>query len=86
MDLAKLLTYLETSPKGFKLNGKTGSNFYEKDINQRFGWFVSHVENNGKEYIAVTNFRDNARSSGEGFGGTQAKEITKTILSDMGLW
>lgn len=86
MELAKSLTFLETSPRGFKLYGKTGSNFFEKDLNVRFGWFVSHVVKDDKKYIAITNFSDNTHSSGEGFGGMQAKEITKAILADQGLW
>ena len=85
-DLTKEITYLETSPKGYKLNGKTGSNFVAKESNVRFGWFISHLEKDGQEYITVANFMDESKSDSKLFGGAEAKEITKTILADLGLW
>lgn len=86
MELTKNITYLETSPKGFRLSGKTGSNFF--DINQtiHFGWFVSHLVKDDQEYIAVTNISDLKPSHSKFFGGFRAKEITKTILTNEGLW
>jgi Beta-lactamase class D len=86
MDLTKEITYLETSTNGFKMNGKTGSNFVAKEKGIRFGWFISHIEKGQQEYIAVTNFSDDTKSDSQQFGGAQAKEITKTILKDQGLW
>jgi beta-lactamase class D len=84
--LTRDITYLETSPKGFKLNGKTGSNFYDKKNNIRLGWFIAHLEGHGKEYIAVTNFSDLKPSAEKEWGGLKSKEITKAILNDLGLW
>ena len=79
------ITYLETSPSGFKLNGKTGSNFYN-DNKRRVGWFVAHIQKEEKEYIAVTNFTDDIPPGEKTSAGIKAKEITKQILSEQGLW
>ena len=84
MQITKYITYLETSPNGFKLNGKTGSNVYADK--RRLGWFVAHIDNGSKEYIAVTNFSDRLPTDETSSGGPKAKEITKKILADEGLW
>lgn len=86
MQLTRNITYLETSPKGFKLNGKTGSNFYDKARKQHLGWFISHIQNGDQEYLAVTNISDLAPVETKGYGGIRAKEITKKILAEQGLW
>jgi beta-lactamase class D len=84
------LTFLETSPHGFKLNGKTGSNYYDHDYQKEkrlgFGWFVSHLEKGDQEYIAVANLSDLTPTDQKQYGGLRAKQITKKILMDEGLW
>jgi beta-lactamase class D len=82
----KKITYLETSPLGYRLSGKTGSNFFKADAKKRLGWFIGHLQNNDKEYIVVTNFTDKSTPTEEGYGGMKAKEITKQILKDQGIW
>ncbi|MFA5259847.1 MAG: penicillin-binding transpeptidase domain-containing protein [Candidatus Omnitrophota bacterium] len=86
VQITKDITYLETSPKGFRLNGKTGSNFYNRNMTVRLGWFVAHIDNGVQEYIAVTNFSDIFPAGETSPGGGKAKEITKKILSDQDLW
>jgi beta-lactamase class D len=86
VQMAKDITYLEISPKGFRLNGKTGSNYYSDNAKKRLGWFIAHIENGDKEYVAVTNFSDLAPNIENSYGGVRAKEITKKILNDSGLW
>lgn len=86
IQLTKEITFLETSPKGFRLSGKTGSSFYDKDRKVALGWFVSHLEKEDKEYLAVTNFRDLEPFPEKSYGGLRAKEVTKQILTDQGLW
>lgn len=86
MDITKKITYLETSPKGYKLSGKTGSNFYDETRTRHLGWFISHLQKGNEEYIAVINFRDMLPSKEEGYGGPKAKAIEKKILEDSGLW
>ena len=86
MALTRQISYLETSPSGFKLSGKTGSNFYDKARKVQLGWFISHVSKGDKEYIAVTNLSDLGPIETDQFGGSRAKEITKNILKSEGLW
>ncbi|MEI8010934.1 MAG: penicillin-binding transpeptidase domain-containing protein [Candidatus Omnitrophota bacterium] len=86
MTMTKDITYLETSPKGFRLSGKTGSNSYDSNMKIRIGWFVAHIDNGTKEYIAVANFTDRLPTDETSSGGPKAKEITKKILDDQGLW
>jgi beta-lactamase class D len=86
MELTRNITYLETSPNGFKLSGKTGSNGYDAERKIQFGWFIAHVTNGEKEYIAVTNISDLKPIETKSFGGPRAKDITRQILADEGLW
>jgi beta-lactamase class D len=86
MRLTRELIYLETSPKGFRLSGKTGSNFYGTEQKMRLGWFIAHIANGDQEYIAVTNISDKAPAGPPTYSGAKAKEITKQILTDLGLW
>lgn len=84
--ITRELTYLELSPKRFQLYGKTGSNYYDKASNSQLGWFISRLSNGESEYIAVTNLSDLAPYKGDSFGGPRAREITKNILAELGLW
>lgn len=86
MALTRQIAYLETSPNGFKLSGKTGSNFYDKARKVQFGWFISHISKGNKEYIAVTNLSDLVPVETDLFGGYRAKQITKNMLQAEGLW
>lgn len=86
MQLARDITYIETSPNGFKLNGKTGSNFHDTQKKVHLGWFISHVQKADQEYLAVANFSDLSPFENKGYGGLRVREITKKILSDNGLW
>jgi beta-lactamase class D len=86
IDLTKDLTYIETSPNGFKFSGKTGSNFYDEEHKIRLGWFIAHISNGEKEYITATNFSDLAPTFDTTYGGAKAREITEAILQEKGLW
>lgn len=86
MEITRQITYLETSPNGFKLSGKTGSSFYDVARKVQLGWFISHISNGEKEYIAVTNLSDLKPIETDKFGGHRAKEITKSILKEAALW
>jgi beta-lactamase class D len=85
-EVTRKITYLETSGKGFELSGKTGSGFFGPHHDLRIGWFVSHVGGNDRNYIAVTSFTDRTPLKDPGYAGFQAREITKSILADLGLW
>lgn len=82
--LTREITFLETSPNGFRLSGKTGSNVYEKD--RKLGWFISHLQKGDAEYLTVMNFSDlQPKADGEA-GGPRAKKMTKDFLEARGLW
>ncbi len=86
MKLTRDITFLETSPKGFQLHGKTGSGFYDDTRKVNLGWFIGHLQNGDQEYIVVTNYRDLAPVQEIGYGGPRSKEIAKKILGDEGIW
>lgn len=86
MELTRKITFLEKSPHGYFLSGKTGSNFYDEAKTIQLGWFISHLQRENEEYIIVTNISDLKPTLSKSFGGPRAKEITKNILSDMKLW
>lgn len=86
MVLTQKIMFLEKSPQGFELHGKTGSNFFDKERRKHFGWFVGHVQRGEQEYIVVTHLSDLTAGEGRAYGGTRAKQLTKEILQDKGLW
>ena len=90
MQITRDISFLELSPHGFKLSGKTGSNYYDHNYDQdkrvSLGWFISHLEKGEQEYIAVANFSDLVPADAKKYGGMRAKQIVKDILSDEGLW
>jgi beta-lactamase class D OXA-1 len=71
--------YLETSPEGWKLYGKTGTG-----VTPTIGWFVGFIEKSGKTYIFVTNLTEQGEDVQ--VSGIKAKEITKQILTAMGIF
>jgi beta-lactamase class D len=87
IDITKKITYLETSKNGFVLNGKTGSGQMGENMDRRLGWFVAHIEGNGKEYIAVYTFNDKKAAPKDApYAGPEAKEKLKSLLAKEDLW
>jgi beta-lactamase class D len=90
MQLTRKILFLEHSPHGFNFSGKTGSNYFDVSQGQEkrvgLGWFVSHLQKGDQEYIAVTRFSDLVPVDQKKYGGLRAKQITKDILADQGLW
>ena len=63
---------------GTKLMGKTGSALRnEKWVS---GWFVGCVNKDGRYYVFATNIE-----AADGANGGKAREITKSILKEMGI-
>lgn len=85
MSITREIMFLETSPNGFKLSGKTGSNRYKSE-NVQLGWFIAHLSREGEEYIAVVNFSDLKPVSVGGFGGPRAREMMTDYLKREKLW
>lgn len=86
MELIRQITFLETSPNGFKLSGKKGSNFYDEECKIQLGWFISHISNDEKEYILVTQISDLKPADSDKSGEFRAKAISKRMLEESGLW
>ncbi len=87
LDTTKKIMFLEKSSNGFELNGKTGSGYLSVEPDKvRVGWFVSHVKHEDQELVAITSFTDKRKDPPYKYGGYQAKEITKSILTEKGYW
>jgi len=90
-EMTKRITRVDTSTSGWTLHGKTGSGgIAAKGPNQEaklwLGWFVGHVARGDREYLFVTSYSDRVESADRRSPGPIAREITKTILSEMGLY
>jgi len=86
MQITQEISYLETTPKGFKIYGKTGSQSYKSNQKRKAGWFISRVSDGKKDYITVLNFKDLSVPKGNEYGGPRAKALTKVILQNSGIW
>lgn len=62
---------------GWTLRGKTGSGNYPNGSS--IGWYVGYLTRNGRRYAFATNLR------GKGASGFKARDINRTILTDLGL-
>ncbi len=86
-DMTKKILVYETNPPHRTLAGKTGSGFIDSAQTIRLGWYVAHLSVGAKEYIVVTNFTDvKEMPQPRGFGGLEAKELTKQLLSEHDMW
>jgi beta-lactamase class D len=77
--VTKAITLVDTSERGATLHGKTGSG-------DGLGWFVGHVALGDREYLFVTAYTDRAKPRDDRPPGVIAREISKTILSELGLY
>lgn len=83
--------YLETTPQGWKLYGKTGAGSPEhvflnnKHVIQD-GWFIGYIQKSKQKYIFITNFTDRQKPGTLVSAGLRAKEITKRILTKLDLF
>lgn len=83
--------YLETSPFGWQLYGKSGSSAGSKMYagqlpESRDGWFVGYVKKDQQTYIFVLNFSDLNKPDSQQMAGIQAKNMVKDILVKQGLF
>ncbi len=87
IETTKKMLFLEKFANGFELRGKTGSGFVALTPHPiRVGWFVAHISRGDQELIAVTMFTDQRKNPPYAYGGPHAKDITKSILVERGLW
>lgn len=75
--------YLETSARGWKLYGKTGTGTHQHLTD---GWFVGLTTKNNRTYIFVLNFSDLAKPVTSDAGGLRAEALAKTLLSQMNVY
>lgn len=67
------------STENFSLYGKTGTGRIDnQDVS---GWFIGYIEKSNHVYYFATNIQEKSNST-----GIKATEITKSILSDLGIW
>lgn len=89
LKLTREITFLETSPQGRRLSGKTGSNFFDEEKTIHLGWFIAHLGPDvakGDEYLAVVVFKDLEPMSRGNYGGPRAKQMLKDFLAADGKW
>jgi beta-lactamase class D len=87
LELTKQVTFVEKSPKGYMLHGKTGTGFMGARHDLRLGWYVAHLGNASEEYVAVVSFTERRhREPYDTYAGPEAREILKSILRELGLW
>lgn len=69
---------LSTTSSG-SLYGKTGTGRVNgKDVN---GWFIGYIETSNNTYYFATNIQSSSDAT-----GSQATEITESVLSNLGIW
>ena len=90
-DVTKAITLVNTSASGWTLHGKTGSGGVGSGgPNQEsalwLGWFVGHVARGDREYVFVTTYTDRVVSRDRRPAGWIARDLTKKILTKMGLY
>jgi beta-lactamase class D len=86
--MTKKITFIETSPHGWTLNGKTGSGAMVANgrLVRGLGWFVGHIRRGGHEYLFVTNYTDRGPPKDTRPPGWIAREMSTKILGSMGLY
>lgn len=89
--VTKKITLVDSSAAGWMLHGKTGSGRIgsggsNPDSALWLGWFVGHVARGGREYVFVTTYTDRVVSRDRRPAGWIARDITKKILTKMGLY
>lgn len=86
--------YLETSSRGWKLYGKTGSGYGNSEDSSndvasshalQEGWFIGYVQKNQEIYAFVLNFKDLEKTNTSDYAGLRARALTKRLLMQMGV-
>lgn len=80
------LLVMEKSPNGNRLLGKTGSGSVGANRELRQGWWIGYLETKKDTYAVVVNFTDKQKDTATSFGGPEAREIAKQLLTEKKLW
>ncbi len=95
IDNTRANMYLETSAKGWKLYGKTGSGYHHPEDKWHHlsmasvpqdGSFTGFIEKPEQTYLLVVNFTDLQKPESSQLGGSRAKGAAKAILTELGLF
>ena len=84
--LARELTRLEVSPKGWALHGKTGSGSIDKAKTLNLGWFIGHLGKGDQQYLIIASTQDVVAPLSKEPGGPKTKQAVKAKLEVLGLW
>ncbi|HKQ62086.1 MAG TPA: penicillin-binding transpeptidase domain-containing protein [Candidatus Polarisedimenticolaceae bacterium] len=86
--MTKKITFVERSPAGWSLHGKTGSCGVGSEAEPALwiGWFVGHVARGDREYVFAVSYTDRVASADRRPAGWIARDIAKRILAGMGLY
>jgi beta-lactamase class D len=84
--VTKSILARETSPNGSLLAGKTGSGRIGPKMDLRIGWWIGYLTYKNDNYIVVVNFNDIEKTQDAHFGGPEARELAKKILTEKDLW
>jgi beta-lactamase class D len=89
--MTKAITFVDKSPAGWTLHGKTGSGGADAkgpngDASRWTGWFVGHVSRGDREYLFVSTYTDRVPATDDRPPGWIARDIAKSILTSMGLY
>ena len=89
--MTKKITFVDKSASGWTLHGKTGTGRADAGgpdgkASRWIGWFVGHVSRGDREYVFVTSYTDRVPSADDRPSGWIARDITKQILTKMGLY
>jgi beta-lactamase class D len=90
-EVTKAITFVDKSPSGWTLHGKTGSGSAQADGPNGntalwIGWFAGHVARGDREYVFVTSYTDRVPSTDDRPSGWIARDLTKKILTTLGLY
>ena len=90
-EVTKEVTFVDKSASGWTLHGKTGTGRVgpsgaKVDSTLWLGWFAGHVARGDREYVFVTTYTDRVPSTDDRPAGWVARDLTKKILTKMGLY
>ncbi len=87
-ELTKTITYVDTSPAGWVLHGKTGSGFVARGAGgeRQHGWFVGHVGRGERQFVFAVAYVDRAPPSDTRPAGFIARDLARRILGTLGLY
>jgi beta-lactamase class D len=88
LEAVKRVSYLETSGRGSRLSGKTGSGVYGFSQKRRLGWFVGYLERDQSGYAVVLAIVDKhaPAKSAPLYLGRQARQLAQDFLLQAGYW